>query len=271
MQDTPTLPLTLPCFLIVLMSCLVINDWYSVSFLIKFLYIIAIRNSVAVQLFRLLFHRVWLKISWFFKVRDTQSVSLLPPSLICKGDDKKLRLFSRVSLGTLSFIFQGCETKCTSSPRLGEHPRCRVVVAAGDLGSSLKALCRRGFFQTRRVGWKLIESPSPKPTGQEGAGATLKLVFLYVKSNARFALDAALSVGIRFLVWLELKSTLTLVNKSRVNFDSRRYVFRDMKTAWMVISGLSCKFCVGMGVWWISFGPHCVYTDYYETVISKRK
>lgn len=163
---------------------------------------------------------MWLKISWFFFfcVCDTESVSLLLPLFICKGDDKKLRLFSRVSLGTLSFIFQGCETKSTSFPRLWEHPRCRVVVAAGDLGSSLKALCRRGFFQTRRVGWKLIESPSPKPTGQEGAGATLKLVFLYVKSKAHFVLDAALSIGIRFLVWLELKGTLTLVNKYRVNW-----------------------------------------------------
>lgn len=117
-------------------------------------------------------------------MRETQSVSLLPLSIICKGDDKKLRLFSRVSLATLSFIFQGCETKSTSFPWLWEHPQCRVVVVASDLGSSLKALCWHGFFQTRRVGWKLIESPSPKPTGQEGAGATLKLVFLLRKKQS---------------------------------------------------------------------------------------
>lgn len=151
-------------------------------------------------------------------MRDTQRVSLLPLSLICKGDDKKLRLFSRVSLGTLSFIFQGCETKSTSSPRLWEHPLCHVVVAAVTLVLLWKPSVGADSSRLARVGWKLIESPSPKPTGQEGAGATLKLVFLYVKSKERFALDAALSNGIRFLVWLELKSTLTLVNKYRVNW-----------------------------------------------------
>ncbi|CAG00947.1 unnamed protein product [Tetraodon nigroviridis] len=37
----------------------------------------------------------------------------------------------------------------------------------GDLASSLKALCRYGFFQLLRIGCKLIESSLPKPTGQE--------------------------------------------------------------------------------------------------------
>lgn len=63
---------------------------------------------------------------------------VLPRSFVCKGDDKKLSLLNWVPLTALVYISRVWDKK-HFLPRLWEHPRYRVIVAVGDLGSSLSA------------------------------------------------------------------------------------------------------------------------------------
>lgn len=114
----------------------------------------------------------------------------LPRSFVCKGDDKKLRLFNRVPLTALSFIFQGCETKSTSSPRLWEHPRYCVIVAVGDLGSSLSAQ----IFPDSPSWTKTHRILLAKANRAGRCRCHTEIVFfLYVKSKAHLALNGSLN------------------------------------------------------------------------------
>lgn len=81
---------------------------------------------------------------------------------VAEPRDGRLALLDRVYFLCPFFYYLRVCGKCGSA--------CCVIVAAADL-SSFKALCQ--YRSLHADG----ESPWPKPTGQEGAGAALKLVF----------------------------------------------------------------------------------------------
>lgn len=87
---------------------------------------------------------------------------------VAEPRDGRLALLDAVSFYALFFFF--LLPKGLWEKRRREHPACCVIVAAADL-SSFKAVCQ--YRSLHADG----ESPWPKPTGQEGAGAALKLVF----------------------------------------------------------------------------------------------
>lgn len=122
--------------------------------------------------------------------------------------------------------------------------------SGGDLGSSLKALCRRGFFQARKSWLKTHRIPLAKANRAGRCRCHTEIGFP-LRKKQRTLRPGRCSLK-RYQVF-SLAGIKKYVDpgqqiQGELNFDSRLYIFRDMKTAWMVISGLSCKYCVGMGV-----------------------
>lgn len=64
---------------------------------------------------------------------------VLPRSFVCKGDWQEAKFVQLSSAHRSSLYFKGVRQKALPPPRLWEHPQYRVIVAVGDLGSSLSA------------------------------------------------------------------------------------------------------------------------------------